>query len=162
DPRRRRCKGSFIMRNEKRFVLFLVLMLIWMMGFPYVARLLGIVPPPAKKAPIPPPAVAEADKKGEPDKAAGEAAKDSEKKKPQEPAKAEIVAEPKKPEVERVDPSELELGSEADKTAGGYRLAVHLNQEGAGITSLISSRYDAEYEDGVAVKRPLRLIRPDS
>ena len=67
-----------------------------------------------------------------------------------------------KPEVELVKPSELVLGSLTDKTAGGYRLEVQLEQKGAGIESVYSSRYDAELEDnglaGQAVKRPLQLI----
>ncbi len=54
------------MSNEKRFFLFIVLMFLWMMAFPYVMRLLGLNPPPKK-----PPAAAaavEAAKKGEPEK----------------------------------------------------------------------------------------------
>src|SRR5262249_52899534 len=68
---------------------------------------------------------------------------------------------PKPPTVELVDPAELVLGSAADKSPGGYRLEVRLDQNGAGVDSVVSSRYDAELEGGVARKRPLELIRRD-
>ncbi len=158
------------MSNEKRFVLFLVLMLIWMMGFPYVARFLGLNSAQPKKPPVPPAAVVEADKKGEPGKLAKEPAKDVQAKdaqaKEHEPAKAAAPApaatEPKKPEVPLVEESELVLGSDTDTAPGGYRLEAQLTQKGAGIESLVSSRFDAEYEDGVALKRPLQLIKRDA
>ena len=73
-----------------------------------------------------------------------------------------IAAAPAKPEIELVKPSELVLGSLTDKSAGGYRIEVQLEQKGAGIDSVYSSRYDAEPEDNglgaMARKRPLRLI----
>ncbi len=53
------------MSNEKRFVLSMLLVFIWMMGWPYVGRQLGLWPAPKK-----PPVVADAgkdqEKKGEP------------------------------------------------------------------------------------------------
>jgi YidC/Oxa1 family membrane protein insertase len=152
------------MSNEKRFALFLVLMLIWVMGFPYVTRFLGIAPAPPKKPPVPPAAVADAEKKGEPAKEAekkGEPAKEAQAK-AQEPAKAHPAVEAKVPEVAPVAEPELVLGSDGDHTPGGYHLQAQLTQTGAGIASLSSSRFDAEYEDGNAVKRPLRLIKPDA
>src|SRR5262249_23683597 len=146
-----------IMSTEKRFVLFFVLMLLWMMGFPYVMRFLGLNPPP-KKPPVPAVAAGEAARKDEPGGAAKEPSQEA-LAKGQEPAKAggpetvkaeapaAAAPEPKKPEVPLVEESELVLGSETDSSAGGYRLQAQLTQKGAGVESLSSSRFDAEYED---------------
>src|SRR5262249_11517488 len=156
----------------KRFVLFIAVMFLWMMGFPYVLKFLGLNPPP-KKPPVPAAAAGKADQKAEPPGDAKQPAKDA-LAKGQEPAKpggpekgkaeapaAAAAAEPKKPEVALVQESELVLGSETDTSPRGYRLQVQLTQKGAGVESLSSSRFDAEYEDGVAVKRPLQLIKRD-
>lgn len=161
------------MNNEKRFVLFIILMFLWMMGFPYIMRLLGINPPPQKPA-VRPGAAALAEKKAQPGKAAKEPEKgDLAKAEPakakaepgaKEPAKkgeGPAAAETKEAEVKLVDESELVLGSETDTTPGGYRLEARLTQKGAGVESLSSSRLDADYEDGKAVKRPLQLIKRD-
>jgi YidC/Oxa1 family membrane protein insertase len=152
------------MNNEKRFVLFIILMFIWMMGFPYIMQLLGLTPPSRKPAP-PAAAAVEAEKKAQPEGAAKEPAK-GEVAKAEEKAKAAPAApaavEPKKAEVPLVDEGELVLGHEDDTSPGGYRLQAQLTQKGAGVESLVSSHFDAEYEDGRAVKRPLQLIRWDS
>src|SRR5262249_22917562 len=145
----------------------------WMMGVAYFARLMGWSAPPKKPAP-PAAAAGEAGQKAEPPGAAKEPAKDAlakgheptkpgghEKDKAEAPAAA-AAAEPKPPQVALVQESELVLGSETDTSPGGYRLQVRLTQEGAGVESLSSSRFDAEYEDGVAVKRPLQLIKRDT
>ena len=58
-------------------------------------------------------------------------------------------------------PIELVLGSATDKTPNGYRLEVQLDQNGAGIESALSSRYDAEFEGRKNPHRPLQLIRRD-
>ena len=55
---------------------------------------------------------------------------------------------PAQPVVEHVDPSELVMGSVVDKSPAGYRIEVQLEQKGAGIESVSSSRYDAEFENG--------------
>ena len=60
-----------------------------------------------------------------------------------------------------VDSSELVLGSASDKTPGGYRLEVQLEQKGAGVESVLSSRYDAEFEGRINPHLPLQLIRRD-
>ena len=53
------------------------------------------------------------------------------------------------------------LGSATDKTPGGYRLEVQLDQKGAGVETLLSSRYDAEFEGRKNPHLPLQLIRRD-
>src|SRR5206468_2636703 len=130
------------------------LMFLWMMGFPYVMKFLGLNPAP-KKPPAPAVAAGEAGKKAEPGGAAKGPVEEA-LAKGQEPAKAggpekgkaeapaAAAPEPRKPEVSLVEESELVLGSESDTSSGGYRLLAQLTQKGAGVESLSSSRFDAE------------------
>jgi YidC/Oxa1 family membrane protein insertase len=164
-----------MMSNEKRIVLFFILMFLWLMlGYPYFARLTGIERA-VRKRPAPPKVaaekVAEKPKTGQIDagpvpagapegpKAAQAAL--SQPSPAKEGARAAAGAAGKQPGVELVDESKLVLGSVTDKTPGGYRLRVQLEQKGAGIESVSSSRYDAEYEEGLPLKRPLQFIRRD-
>ena len=157
------------MTNEKRFVLFVTIVFLWMMGTNYLFP---------RKRPVPLPAadkVKAADKLPDLDLAkAGRVAgkedtkdgKKAETEKNKEAikneVKAAIAAAPSKPEIELVKVSDLVLGSVTDKSPGGYRIEAQLEQKGAGIYSVYSSRFDAEPEDnalgGMARKRPLRLI----
>jgi YidC/Oxa1 family membrane protein insertase len=152
------------MSNEKRFFLCMFLMLIWMMGWPYVARQLGWAPEPKK-----PRAVAGAGKDQEKRVETAARAKDGaepESTKSGAPAKkAEspaVAAAPKKPDVELVNESELILGSVADKSPAAYRMQVQLEQKGAGVDSIYLAQFDAEYKNGVKLKLPLPLIPHDS
>ncbi|MGA7501929.1 MAG: hypothetical protein WBX00_34950, partial [Isosphaeraceae bacterium] len=150
------------MSNEKRLVLCVLLIFGWVMIAPNLFRSLGLLPPPAKKAPAPAQAAADPLKAG---KKPGEG--NAELKPPvgQAEAAAKNVAAPGqaapktdekavKPSGEKprsasaapVDSSELVLGSASDKTPGGYRMEVQLEQNGAGVESVLSSRYDAEFE----------------
>jgi YidC/Oxa1 family membrane protein insertase len=153
------------MSSEKRLLLFLVLTFCSIFGIPYVMDLMGLTPrPPKKPAPV-------AQAKPEPGKP-GEAANDEEK----EPAeaiakdgeKAKDKTEPVPPAaasakvaIPVIDPSELVLGSAADKSPKGYRLEVRLEQSGAGISSVASSRFEAEFVEGMKRHRPLQLLRYD-
>ena len=76
---------------------------------------------------------------------------------------AEAKAEPgkSKKQVDLVAADELVLGSSTDKTPEGYRLEIQLDQNGAGIESVLSSRYDAEFEGRKNPHSPLQLIRRD-
>ena len=159
------------MTNEKRFVLFVTIVFLWMMGANYLF-------PRRKPAPVPAAADKVRGKDKLPDhdlaKAEGKAAGKEDKKDDKSPeaeknkeaikneAKATVAAATSKPEIELVNVSELVLGSVKDKSVGGYRIEVQLEQKGAGIYSVYSSRYDAEPEDnalgGIGRKRPLRLI----
>ena len=151
------------MNNEKRFVLFIILMFFWMMGFPYVMRLLGLNPPPKK-----PPGRRGRGGRGREEGRAGRRGEGAGQGRGGEggrgtgqeaggsgPRPSPTRRSPKSPWSTR---AELVLGSETDSSPGGYRLEAQLTQKGAGIESLSSSRFDAEYEDGRAVKRPLQLI----
>jgi YidC/Oxa1 family membrane protein insertase len=142
------------MSHEKRFFLFLLLMMVWLYTFPYVFDLLGIKP---IKKPATPAAAATKEVKGK-DAAKATAA---ELKAMDSKAKEEKPAAPEPSKVEVVPESELVLGSSTDKTPEGYRLEVHLEQKGAGISSLVSSRYDAEFKDGKKQRKPLMLIERD-
>lgn len=149
------------MKNEKqRLILIVLLMFGWMLFINY----LGFGPKPAKKAP---PADQAKTAKLEPQ--GGEQSKEAPKE-GAEPAKAKpdgekvikAEAEPEKkpiPKVEVVPAEELVLGSASDKTPDGYRLEIQLDQNGAGIDSALSSRYDAEFEGRKNPHWPLELIR---
>ena len=159
------------MTNEKRFVLFVTIVFLWMMGANYLF-------PRRKPAPLPAAAdklkakdklpdlgqakveVRIADKEDKKDDKKAQTAQSKEATK--NDAKAGVAGAPSKPEVELVKVTELVLGSVTDKSVGGYRIEAQLEQKGAGIYSVYSSRYNAEPEDnglrGMGDKRPLRLI----
>jgi YidC/Oxa1 family membrane protein insertase len=150
--------------NEKRFVLCMVLMVLWMLAWPYFARRMGLMPEP-KKPPAEAVVAKDAEKKEEPAAKTEVVAEKPEPPKAQEPAKALAQAAeppPKKPDVELIDESQLVLGSVNDHDPSGYRLEAWLIQKGAGIDVLLSSRFDDEFENGVAIKRPLKLIQRDT
>jgi len=158
------------MNNDKRIVLFIVMMVAWMIASSYLTRLLGLAPEPPKRQPVPPIAAADKKKDSKGDRAPGEAAAQDKAKVQMGEAKAEATPAnepghnakaPDKPDVEVVNESELVMGSVTDKSPGGYRLEVSLQQQGGGVDSVTSSRYDAEFEDGNPRKRPLHLMRRD-
>ena len=142
-----------------------------MIGSSYLAKMMGWNPPPRK-----PPAQAAADKEKDKDKQpkpdlaeaeAGPAAKRDAQpgiRKSQDQAGAEATkGRPERPDAARNragQAPELVLGSATDKSADGYRLEVQLDQKGAGVESVYSSRFDAEFEFGKARKRPLRIHPP--
>jgi YidC/Oxa1 family membrane protein insertase len=162
------------MTNEKRYVLCWLLIFAWLMGLPYVMKLAGIDIGGKKPAVIPPAQIAAdkaKDKLAKPElskvrepmakepvaKKAGGRANDVAKN-GTKPAIAKAVNEP---EIAVVEEAELVLGSVTDKSPAGYRLEARLTQKGAGIESVYSSRYNAEFEIGQIGKQPLPLIRKD-
>jgi YidC/Oxa1 family membrane protein insertase len=154
------------MSQEKKLVLFFAGVFLWMIVATQVSRLMGWTPPQRKPA-----AVAAANdpklKPGAPADAkiakADIEAHDAKAKAPvkaeAEPAKAKG---PKEPEIELLESSELVLGSTGDRTPGAYRIRVQLEQKGAGVESVESAFYDAEFEFGKARKRPLEFITRDA
>jgi YidC/Oxa1 family membrane protein insertase len=142
------------MSNEKRFISFVIVVFLWMIASSYLSRMMGWNPPPKK-----PPAVAagqdimiggppkpnlaktDANPVGDGDR---EAEADKTKKDLKPDDKPSVTAAPAKPEIELVNPLELVLGSLKDKSPGGYLIEAQLEQNGAGIESVHSSRYDAE------------------
>jgi YidC/Oxa1 family membrane protein insertase len=154
------------MSNEKRFVLFFILSITLMLGTQALLRSFGLLAEPPKPAPAvaaPEPAKAATDQK------ATEAAPGAEPEKvdkAREPAIAQApetppAAAPQAKEVPLVEPAELLLGSASDKTPGGYHLAVQLEQKGAGVAWIASSRFEAERVEGRPKHRPLQLIEDD-
>lgn len=169
------------MSNEKRVILCVLLIFVWVTVAPTLLRSLGLMPPPPKKAAPAPAATVDAAKeqmkpgddqavaKAEAEQSrAGAASADSRP----EPAKgadaakkapetASEAAKPGKPGVVPVEEQELVLGSASDKSPAGYRLEVQLQQKGAGVESVASSRYDAEFEGRKNPHLPLQLVRRD-
>ena len=162
------------MSNEKRFISFVIVVFLWMIASSYLSRMMGWNPPPRKPAVVadrgkdigepPKPNLAKAD--AEPvDDGDRKAEADQTKKDSRPEDKPSITAAPTKPDIELVDPSELVLGSLTDKSSTGYLIEAQLEQKGAGIESVHSSRYDAELGNDFnrwnPRKRPLALIARD-
>jgi YidC/Oxa1 family membrane protein insertase len=162
------------MSNEKRFILCILLIFGWVMVAPNLFRSLGLLPPTPKKAA--PADLAKAAAKpgaGEAGVAGKEKEKDGQAQRPATAEKAladaggkpapasEINPKAAAPAVTLVPASELVLGSATDKTSGGYRLELQLEQKGAGVDSALSSRFDAEFEGRRNPHSPLRLIARD-
>jgi YidC/Oxa1 family membrane protein insertase len=163
------------MSNEKRLVLCVLLIFAWVTIAPRLFQSIGLLPAPRKAAP---PAQRPADplKEGKQPGAANaelrppggqvEAAKNV-----ASPEQAALRTEDKgakrdveKPELATpalVDHRELVLGSYSDKSPGGYHAEVHLGQKGAGVESILSSRFDADFEGRVNPHLPLQIIRRD-
>lgn len=151
------------MSNEKlRYAIFFVIVVAWFYAVSYFS------PQPAKKpAAKKGPAVAA---KGEEAKAKGaEAPKKDDTAPPKgepaatkdEPKAAAAPAPAKKPEIEHVNPSELVLGSVTNRGPSGYQLEVQLSQKGAGVESVASSQFEAEFEGKNNPHRPLQFIQRD-
>lgn len=144
------------MSNEKRFVLFTLMVFLWLMGYSYLHKKFNPAPPPQdKKAAVAAPKPGDASNKAaqdEAEKKAGDAVA------PAEPA---VVREAPKPSAVLVPAAELRMGSAEDKSPGGYRLAVQLDQKGAGVESVLSSRYDADFEGRKNPHLPMQLIGRD-
>jgi len=165
------------MSNEKRLILCVLLIFGWVMIAPNLFRSLGLLPPPPKKAPIQAKAAAdplEAEQQpGEagPDAKRQEAQAQAVVKAPSAPGQAASKPDEKTGKSAReqpgaagpasVDSKELVLGSASDKAPGGYRMEVQLEQKGAGVESVLSSRYDAEFEGRHNPHLPLQLLRRD-
>ena len=100
--------------------------------------------------------------KDEPSKEKGKAGADlaQDKTEDRKPVQAESAPEnPKTPRIAVVPAHELVMGSATDRAPDGYRLEVQLDQNGAGIESALSSRYEAEFEGRKNPHLALHLIR---
>ena len=64
--------------------------------------------------------------------------------------------------VTPVDPSELVLGAAGEgATAGGYRLKAQFDQQGAAVSAVWSSHFEAEWEGRKKTSKPLALVTRD-
>ncbi|HEV3165905.1 MAG TPA: YidC/Oxa1 family insertase periplasmic-domain containing protein [Isosphaeraceae bacterium] len=144
--------------DKKRLVLFLVIALPMTIGMQYLLDALGFLPKPQRKLPAQPNPQAAA--KAEPGKAAPGKAEPEAVAKAAQPALSAPPAKNEEP-VKLVPPGELLIGSARDKTPGGFKMALQLDQKGAGVDWLASSRFDAEFIEGKPRNRPLELIQDD-
>jgi YidC/Oxa1 family membrane protein insertase len=146
------------MSNEKRQILCILLIFVWVM----VASRWLMQPAPAKK-PAVPAALQKGDRKAEAGLQAKSQGAGQEGAKPaagaEQVAKQPAMRADTKPAPVLIDPGQLVLGSAADKSSDGYRLEVRLEQKGAGVESVYLSRYDAEFEGRRNRHLPLELIR---
>src|SRR3954447_26715101 len=152
------------MSSEKRLFLFLALTFASILGIQYLMDVTGLNPPPRKPQF---PNVAQAGKEKEkqetavPEKGAEKAAEPVANK-GAEKSSDEAKPSPARPEVALLEPDELVLGSAVDHAPGGYRLEVRLEQKGAGVASVASSRYEAEFVEWQKQRhRPLEILRYD-
>jgi YidC/Oxa1 family membrane protein insertase len=163
------------MSTEKRLVLFLVLSVATMAGTQFAMSRLGLLPEP----PAPAPAAAAKGEAAQPTLEPGAAIKkdnDALAAQPDEgPRKADPAPElsatkkaadprgdgPATSNVKVIAPNDLVLGSATDMTDDGWRLQVQLDQMGAGVASVLSSRWEAELKDGQPRGKPLPLIQFD-
>jgi YidC/Oxa1 family membrane protein insertase len=144
--------------DNRRLVLFLVLAFALMMATQALMGALGLLPRPVRKPPAPAAAAAQ----GEPAKGAEGAppvAKVPAAAAPAAPAQNQPAPAAAAAKVVEVNPHDLALGS-LEKSKG-YRLAVQLSQKGAGVATVLSSLFNAEFVDGPQRVRPLELIMPD-
>src|SRR5262245_40532486 len=155
------------MSSEKRLVLFMILTFFSFLAIQYVMDVTGLNPPPPK---APPQAQAKAkpdEAKPKPEQVADAGKPQAKAKDPEKEKKGEAqAAAPKEPRTPIVPASKLVLGSTTDKTPGGYRLQVQLEQKGAGVDLVLSSRFDAEFDAKFGKGRnprrlPLMLLHSD-
>jgi YidC/Oxa1 family membrane protein insertase len=154
------------MSTEKRLVLFLILSVFSLWGMQFLLGQLGMLPPPRRpaavagapaadrakgEAPAPAPAPGKADVAAKADAPAA----------PAPAAASEPAPAATGPEVALVPAAARTLGSVADRSPGGYRLELVVDQRGAGVESLRSSRLETEIKEGVPKGRPLELIQAD-
>ncbi|CAN5887365.1 hypothetical protein BH23PLA1_BH23PLA1_16310 [soil metagenome] len=156
------------MNNDaRRFIHFMILSFLLIMGANLLLAQLGLLPQPPQPEPEAAAVKDQARPPGDNPKAApaadtvaaeGEGEGVEPAAEAPAPAPAEVVAEPapKPRPVEPVDPSRLVLGGTED-----YALRVQLAQRGAGLESVHSLRFRAEYIDRKERNRPLTLVRRD-
>ncbi|GAC1466835.1 MAG: hypothetical protein NVSMB9_07800 [Isosphaeraceae bacterium] len=158
------------MSSEKRLILFFVVTIVSFWGIQYAMETLGLVPPPAPAKKLQPP-VAQAKPKATDvparnappvlEKAGNVADKATPRNKDKDQDK-EATPTSKTPIVELASTEELTLGSRKNQGPDGYRIEVQLDQRGAGIASLVSALYEAEYVEGKPKHRPLELLVYDA
>jgi hypothetical protein len=138
------------MSHEKRLFLFLTLAFCSILGAQYLMELTGLTPPPVKNPPhvakVPPAEKVPGPTTDEPTVIVRVKEKGA--------AEAEGTNPATKPQVVRVPAEDLIIGSAKDQAPDGYRLEIRLDQQGAGVASVSSSRYEAEFEEGKPRHRP--------
>ncbi|MGE3820748.1 MAG: membrane protein insertase YidC, partial [Isosphaeraceae bacterium] len=147
------------MSNERRVVVFMLATFTSIMAINFAMEKAGLLPPP----PPPKPRVEVAKVEPAVKPAASEPAKPEASAKPSdESARAETPTptDGVKAAIPLAKPSELVLGS--TKAADGYLLEVQLDQRGAGVVSVSSAVYHAEYDGSKPSKAPLDILQRDN
>ena len=161
--RRSGAQGCLIMSNEKRFVLFIAFVFVWMIALTLCHRGSWGWNPPPKKPPAPSAAAAKSTtprRMPTPTKApartprqarGGQAKGRSRRSRPSPPAP--------KPSTRGRDRAgrRVRAGPRLDDRHGpraGIASRCSSTQKGAGVESVIPSRFDAEFENGQAVEAP--------
>lgn len=158
------------MSNERRVLVFMLATFTSIMAINFAMDKAGLLPKPAPPKPKPPAGVAKLEPGAKPGetgsadpnataKASGDPAPNKGAAGPLDPTDAPR-GEIKAATVPLAKPSELILGS--TDQAAGYHLEVQLDQRGAGVVSVASSRFDAEYESSKPSKAPLEILRRDN
>ena len=160
------------MSSEKRLVIFTVVTFLSILGIQYGLEVSGLVPPPPPKKPQAPVARLKpgADKEGvkakgdEPVKPVAVAAADAPGASGAPGADGGVDKEktrPKGSEAAAASPEELTLGSRKNTGPKGFHMEVRFDQKGAGVASLTSALYEAEFVEGQRKHQPLVLLRRD-
>ncbi len=145
------------MSSPKRMVMFFVLAMTIMVGSNMIMARLGLIPKPAPAEP--------AVNAAKPAVVASDPAKAVVKADPTKPAPATInptQVVKAKAEPTLAKPTELVLGASDNSDPSAYQLEVHFDQLGAGVSQLLSARFDGETPDGVPDRKTrLQLITDD-
>ena len=152
--------------DNKRLIYFMLAASLSFFAIQYIMDVTGMNPPPKKPAgaaknarpgvPIDDPkavdaAAAKADAPAKADVAAGDDAPKS------DPPALKV------PTIEVVRPDDLLLGSlKKDGPGSGYHIEVQLEQKGAGILSVTSALYEAEFEENKPKHRALEILKAKS
>ena len=153
------------MSSQRRLWTFLVLSFVMMLGMNFAMDRLGLNPKPKpadKAAAVADVPAVKPDDAAKADPAKPDAAKaDPAKADPAKPAVAPVV-KAVKPEPALAQPAELVLGASDSSAPAAYHLEAHFDQIGAGISRLLSARFDGETPDGIPDRKSrLQLITDD-
>ncbi len=154
------------MSTEKRMVLFVVLAVLTMTGMNLLLDRMGLLPKPKPKprtnvAKVEKPVDVSREKEKETAVAEAETETETEKETALEPGQQD-EARPEEREtspVAKVAVDKLHIGS--TRRDSGYHLLARFTQRAAGIDTLASSQFEAEFEEGQPKNRPLYLIKHD-
>lgn len=137
-------------QDPRRLFLFMVLSFVLILGTNILLDRLGLLPRPE-------PEKAAQAVQGKAEGAVADAAAEK-KETPESAPPAKEPVESAKP-IAVAPAGSLRLGSLAEGAKSPYHLEVELDQRGAGVWAVQSSRFDAEYDGAKVKKRPLTLVK---
>ena len=160
------------MSNEKRFVLFVVLMFAWLLGFPYLFKFWAWTRRP-KKPPRRPmaqggerpgrDALPAAKRRGRPRRPRENGPPRRRRPPTARTSQPRTATEQPKPDPQSRSsiPASCSWARLTDRSPTGYRLEVQLDQKGAGVESVSSSAIRRRVRGPAQSPPPLQLIRRD-